>query len=212
MENKLRLFFGNKKVFRIFTLLSIVFWWLSIIPLAYHILYCIVDGATPEAYTLAITSSPVILTIIIAAHWLLQGALHIMVGIAIRERKLNILSVLCISGIALAVLMYVILHLSTNMVWNIGMWAFLLIEVFLSQQSKKGEHVPLLYLLIVVIASFIVSWVRYHYSVNPYMSLWEASHSISYELQNCLRSFAMLFTGLWICSMPQGDSIRNRNN
>lgn len=196
-----------KKTHRLMGQLSTFFWWTSILMIMIHLGFCFADRTWTETdlFSKSLVKNETIILVVISGRWIVQAALYFLFGRTIIKNDIKLMVVLAIGAMVLPILRHIILRTkSVNFVWDIACWGIVLYWIgWVKLFHKYG--INSLYELFMLLVCSVGVFIRSYYGNAEISNFQDALGIYSFVIQDMLRSFAMIFFGLWLLTYPRED-------
>ena len=202
-----RLFGLNRsKVCRVLRIAAVICWWGSTLPFICHILAGFTTPLYPESYRYTLIPYPVAFRIAAAGYWLSQIALFYGCGVAVLKSNIRLLRFFCLAAIVPQILRIIYARYMFSAAFHEStLWICLLVLSIIWLMNAKDDMDAPLAMLLLTAAPLVSSRFRSYDSPDPALDNWRNMLLISFEIEGWLRTFSILFTGLFLTFLPSGS-------
>lgn len=200
-----------KKFHQLMGRLSAFFWWAAILMMLVHLGFCFEpwEIATDIKFPAAIVRNEIVIRVLIALRWVLQAIIYYLFGKAILKHDQSQMITLAVCAISLPIIRGFLLGFSwVNYMWDIICWILTLYWIGWIKLFRKNR-INLLMEIPMFIIGFVCIFIRSYYGSAKADSFLDFLSVYSFVVQDMIRSFAMIFFGLWLLSLPRIDYSSN---
>ena len=194
-----------KKIHVLTGRLSAYCWWLAILMMLVHLGFCFEPWDVDASVKLptAIVKNESVIRVLIALRWVSQAIIYFLFGKAILRQNQKQMIALSVCAIILPIIRGLILGFSwVNYLWDIVCWVIIVYWIgWAKWVQKKGFSTKHEVLMIVIGIACI--FIRSYYGSAETNTFLDYLAVFSFLIQDMIRSFAMIFLGLWLLSLPK---------
>ena len=197
-----------KKLHKLMGRLSAFCWWATILMFLIHMGFCFEkrEVSYDIIYPDSLVRSPVIIVSIAFLYWVLLSVVYFLFGRSILKSDLKQMTILSAIAIILPLIRSFLLRgTPVNFVWDIVCWLMVLLWIGWNKwfhKSDAGFLSEAIFMLVGMICVFIRSYYGYA-EINTFVDFLGI---YSFVFQDMIRSFAMIFLGAWLLTMPKENA------
>ena len=197
-----------KKLHKLMGRLSAFCWWATILMFLIHMGFCFEkrEVSYDIIYPDSLVRSPVIIVSIAFLYWVLLSVVYFLFGRSILKSDLKQMTILSAIAIILPLIRSFLLRgTPVNFVWDIVCWLMVLLWIGWNKWFHKSDASFLseaIFMLVGIICVFIRSYYGYA-EINTFVDFLGI---YSFVFQDMIRSFAMIFLGAWLLTMPKENA------
>ena len=197
-----------KKLHKLMGRLSAFCWWATILMFLIHMGFCFEkrEVSYDIIYPDSLVRSPVIIVSIAFLYWVLLSVVYFLFGRSILKSDLKQMTILSAIAIILPLIRSFLLRgTPVNFVWDIVCWLMVLLWIGWNKwfhKSDAGFLSEAIFMLVGIICVFIRSYYGYA-EINTFVDFLGI---YSFVFQDMIRSFAMIFLGAWLLTMPKENA------
>lgn len=195
----------TKKLHKFMGRLSAFCWWAAILMFLIHMGFCFEKSEVSYdvMYPDSLVKNPTIIIAIAFIYWVLLSVVYFLFGRSILKNNLKQMVILAVLAIVIPLIRFILLRgNAVNGVWDIACWIIVLQWIGWNKWIHKNDAGYLseaIFFLIGIICVFI----RSYYGSAEIYTFADFLGIYSFVFQDMFRSFAMIFLGLWLLTMPK---------
>lgn len=194
-----------KKLHKLMGRLSAFCWWATILMFLIHMGFCFKkqEVSYDIIYPDSLVKNPAIIISIAIIYWVLLSVVYFIFGRSILKSNLKQMTILAIFAIILPFIRSFLLRgTPVNFIWDIVGWIIVLLWIGWNKWFHKNDAGYLseaIFMLIGIVCVFI----RSYYGSAEINNFTDFLGIYSFVFQDMFRSFAMIFLGMWLLTMPK---------
>lgn len=194
-----------KKLHKLMGRLSAFCWWATILMFLIHMGFCFKkqEVSYDIIYPDSLVKNPAIIISIAFIYWVLLSVVYFLFGRSILKSNLKQMTILAVIAIILPLIRSFLLRgTPVNFVWDIVCWVMVLLWIEWNKwfHKKEAGYLPE---AIFILVGIICVFVRSYYGYAEIHTFVDFLGIYSFVFQDIIRSFAMIFLGLWLLTMPK---------